>query len=158
MSAELITSWAEHDAALQKILLLAARTLRIFDDDLARLGLEERVNAEYLRRFLAADHRRHLRIALRDAEPLQRASPRLIKLLATYPQQMSVHECPLHLAAPSGSLCIADERHALVRFGKDHPRGKLIIDSSAECAPYANQFEAIIGEGGESISATTLGL
>lgn len=158
MSAELITNWAEHDAALKEILLLAAKTLLIFDADLAKLGLESRENAENLHRFLAADRRRRVRFALRNAEPFRRTSPRLMRLLATYPQQMSVLECPPQLAAACASLCLADDRHALVRFDKDHARGKLVIDSAAECAPYANQFAAIVDQGGEPVSATALGL
>lgn len=158
MTSELITDWAAHDAALHRILLLATISLHVFDEDLQKLKLETRDNADCLHRFLAADRKNRLRIALSNPEPLRRQSPRLIKLLATYPQQMSVLQCPSHLTPANGSLCLADARHALVRANKDHARGRMIIDSAAECSPYENQFAAIIDEGGEPISATTLGL
>ena len=158
MRSELITSWTEHDVAVQKVLLLASKTLRIFDDDLSKLKLESRENAESLQRFLTASQNNRLCIVLKNAEPLRRDSPRLMKLLKSYPQQMSVVECPPHLASFNSSLCLADERNALVRIHQDHARARIIIDSAQECAPYAQQFEAIRAEGGEPISTTTLGL
>jgi hypothetical protein len=158
MSTELMTSWSEHESALQRILPLASQTLCIFDEDLARLKLERSDNAELLRGFVAAGGQRSVRIVLRNAEPFRRASPRLMKLLATYPQYLTVIECPPHIAALADSLFIVDDRHALVRFSKDYPRAKVIIDDAAECAPYVHRFAEIIDEGGEQISATVLGL
>jgi hypothetical protein len=55
-------------------------------------------------------------------------------------------------------LFIADDRHALIRFHKDNERAKVIIDNAKECQPYIYRFEEIFNEGGEQISATTLGL
>ena len=158
MSSELITTWAEHDGALQKVLLLAARTLRIFDGDLSKFKLENHENTESLQRFLAARQGNSLCIVLKDVEPLRRHSPRLMKLLADYPQRMSVIECAAHLAPLNNSLCLADDRHALVRIHQDHARARLIVDSARDCTPYVQQFETILSEGGEPISATTLGL
>ena len=158
MSAELITSWTEHDRSLQRILLLASQSFLVFDADLARLKLERSDNAELLRGFLAAGAQHSLQIVLRNAEPLRRGSPRLMKLLATYPQNMTIIECPPHLAGLDDSLFIADNRHALVRFSKDYPRARMIIDDATECAPYVHRFAEIINEGGEQICATTLGL
>ena len=158
MSSELITSWAEHDVALQKLLLLASNTLRIFDDDLVKLKLENRENADSVQRFLAASQSNRVWIVLKNADPLRCQSPRLMRLLKNYPQQMSVVEGPPHLASFNNSLCLADDRNALVRIHRDHARARIIIDSAPECTPYVQQFEAIHGEGGEPISATTLGL
>ena len=158
MSTEVITSWTEHDSSLQRILLLASRTLRIFDEDLGRLKLERSDNAELLRGFLAAGGQRSAQMVVRNAEPLRRLSPRLMRLLATFPQCLTVVECPPHLALLADSLFIVDDRHALVRFSKDYPRAKAIIDDVAECAPHVTRFTEIVNEGGEQVGATTLGL
>lgn len=158
MSSELITSWSEHDVALQKVLLLASRTLRIFDEDLSKFKLENRENSDSLQRFLAARQGNSLCIVLKDVEPLRRRCPRLMKLLENYPQRMSVIECAPHLAAVNSSLCLADDRHALVRIHQDHARARLIVDGARDCTLYLQQFETILDEGGEPISATTLGL
>lgn len=158
MSSQLITTWTEHDAALSELLRLAEKTLRFFDDDLSRFRLESRQNALCLERFLAAEQGHQLCIVLKDAAPLRRQSPRLMKLLENYSQQMSVIECPPHLASVANSLCLADERHALVRIDRDRARARLIIDNAPDCQPYLQRYAAILDEGGEPVSATTLGL
>lgn len=158
MTSELITTWTEHDSALEKILLLASKTLRVFDEDLSKLKLERSVNAELLHRFLSADRQRSLQIVLRNAEPFRRNSPRLMALLTDYSQSMTIIQCPPHLASLNDSLCIADDQHALIRFHSDSARARVLIDSAEECTPYVHRFEEILQEGGEQLSATTLGL
>lgn len=158
MNSELILSWGEHDQSLRKILELATQSLRIFDEDLSKLKLERTDNAELLRRFLGTDRQHILRIAVRNAEPFRRDSPRLMSLLTLFPQNMIVHACPAHLASLSDSLVIADDRHGLVRFHKDGARSKTIIDDAEQCKPYVNRFEDILKEGGEQICASILGL
>lgn len=158
MNPELITSWADHDCGLQKVLLLATRSIRIFDADLARLGLERQENAFFLRRFLTAAPQNTLQIVLRNVEPLRRTSPRLFKLLEDFPQTMQVRECAPQLAALTDAMLLADERHALIRFHEDHARSRAIVDNSDACRPYLLRFEEILREGGMPISATTLGL
>jgi len=158
MNTELITYWAEHDSSLQKLLALASHTLRIFDEDLSKLKLENADNAETLHRFLAASDGNNLYIVLKNAEPVRRNCPRLMKLLAAYPQRMTIVECPEHLASLGDSLFIVDDCHALIRFSKDFARAKAIIDNTDECSPYLHRFEEIVKEGGEQVCATTLGL
>lgn len=158
MNSELIMNWGEHEQSLRKILELATRSLRIFDEDLSKLKLEHPENAELLRGFLGTDRRHILHIVVRNAEPLRRGSPRLMSLLALFPQNMIVHACPPHLASLSDSLVIADDRHALIRFHKDSARSRAIIDDAEQCTPYVHRFEDILNEGGEQVCATTLGL
>lgn len=158
MNSELITTWAEHDSSLVKILELAMQTLCIFDSDLSKLRLERPANAELLRRFLSSDRQHRLHIALKNAEPLRRDSPRLMKLLALYAQNMTIIECPPHLSSLNDSMCIADEKHALVRFHTDSARARTIFDNIEECVPYVQRFEDILKEGGEQVCASTLGL
>lgn len=158
MSSELITTWTEHHCALQKVLLLASKTLRIFDDDLSKFKLESRENSEILQHFLTAKQENSLCIVLKNSRPVRCQSPRLMALLRNHPHQMSIVECPLHLASANNSLCLADDRHALVRIHHDQARARLVIDSAPDCSIYLQQFEAIADEGGEPISVTTLGL
>jgi len=158
MGSELTTSWSQYDASLSEILPRAAQTVRIFDEDLVKLKLERSDNVEVLRSFLGSSAQNRLQIIIRDAGPLRRNSPRLMKLLADYSDKMAVTRCPEHLISLSDSLVICDDCHALVRFHEDHARAKLIVDSAADCAPYVRRFEDLLSEGGEPISATTLGL
>ena len=158
MNTQLITSWSEHDSFLQNVLILASKTLRIFDQDLSKLKLERPDSADSLRRFLSTDRQNLLWIVVKDAEPARRDNPRLMKLLSTYPKNMTLVECPSHLSSLSDSMLIADDRHALIRFHADHARSKAIIDNAEECLPYSLRFKEIAKEGGEQVFATPLGL
>ena len=158
MSSELITSWGEHDAALNKILALATNSLWIFDEDLSRLKLGRSDTIELLRQFLDNGRENGLRILLQNTEALRRDHPRLMELLASRPQNMTIIECPPQLADLKDSMVIADDQHALIRIHKDHARSRVILDSAKDCAPYVKRFEEILNEGGEPIGATTLGL
>lgn len=158
MGTELTTSWSQYATSLSALLPRAAQSVRIFDKDLVQLNLERLDNAEVLRRFLGSSAKNRLQIVLRDAGPLRRNSPRLLKLLSDYFDQMSVIECPEHLRSLSDALVIGDACDALVRFHEDHARAKLIIDSAVDCAPYVRRFEDLLSEGGDPVSATTLGL
>ena len=55
-------------------------------------------------------------------------------------------------------MFIVDGQHALIRFHQDNVRSKRLDDDSNECQPYSQRFAEILREGGEQISATTLGL
>ena len=65
---------------------------------------------------------------------------------------------PDHLAQLRDAMIIVDDTHALVRFDRDQPRGKLLIDEPDEVAPYRRRFDEIWSEGGHPVSLTTLGL
>ena len=158
MTPELITNWTDHDSHLQKVLLLATRTLRIFDEDLSRLGLEKPENAYFLRRFLTNDRHNRLTVVVRNADPFRRNSPRLMRLLGDFPDAMTFCECAPQLVTLNDAMILADGSHALIRFHKDHVRSKAIIDNADECRPYVLRFEEILKEGGTPVTTTTLGL
>jgi hypothetical protein len=158
MNQELLSHWSGYRRAARKILLSATRSIRIFDPDLTRLGLEDRENALSLRRFLTAAPGNTLRIVLRNAEPFRNDSPRLFQLLADFSHAMTVWECAPQLLKLTDALFLADDRHALMRIHEDHARSRLIIDDAKACQPYLTRFAGILEEGGTPISATTLGL
>ena len=158
MSSELITTWSEHDSALEKVLARATRTLRIFDADLTKLRLERPEQIAILGNFLSADIKNQIHAIIRNAEPLRRNRPRLMKRLALHPQHVLVFEAPEQIAKLSDSMLISDEQYALIRFHQDNVRSKIILDNADECLPYINRFEEIVREGGNQVSATVLGL
>jgi len=158
MNAKLITSWTEHDEAVKNILEMAIRKICIFDEDLAKLKLEEKGNAELLQRFLATNRKNSLQIVLKNTDPLQRNSPRLMALLRQYTPAMQVVECSPGLENLNDSLFIADDCHALIRFHKDNVRCKSVIDDARECTPYVKRFEEILKAGEATVGITTLGL
>jgi hypothetical protein len=158
MPANLTTTWAEYDSAVQNILALSSRSLCIFDENLIALKLERADRLALLRQFLSTDPANTVHIALRNAEPLRRHCPRLMQLLAAHAHNLSIIECPPHLATLGDSLIIADQQHAVIRFHNDHARAKAILNDREACAPYLQRYDQILEEGGTPVSATTLGL
>lgn len=163
MSSRLITTWSAYDSAVQDILDLAPDTLQIFDQDLSTLKLERPERSAALRRLLSLRHddtrwSRRLTIVVQKPDFVRQYSPQLMTLLSRHAPTLTIIHAPAHLATLSDSLLIADGRHALLRFHHDHARSRLIIDDSGECAPLQQRFDEIVGEGGEALSASTLGL
>lgn len=159
MTSKLLTPWSEYDAATQEILDRSTVTLEIFDGDLSSLKLESLSKVAALRALLDS-HRSpgRLTIVVRKADFVRQYSPRLLNLLSTYAPALTISESPPHLGTLAESLLIADGRHALVRFHRDQPRSRLIVDDQSECAPVVQRFNEIVAAGVQPLSPTTLGL
>ena len=158
MTRELITSWGDYRIALDRLLAIAGRKICIYDEDLGQLQLESPTRIEALKRFLGANPAGHLRIALRNAETFQTRQPLLMKLLATWGHVFQACQTPPNIAHLRDSLILVDDKFGLIRFERDLPRSKLLIDEADELRPYAARFEDIWNEGGDPVNTTTLGL
>lgn len=154
----MITSWSEHDLALDTVFGLAERSIRIFDADLSLLKLELPERIEKLRGFLTSGISHTLQIVVRNPDVLFRNNPRLIQLLTYHSHNMGIFSTPEHLANLNDNMLIADGRHALIRFHADHVRSKIIVNNPAECQPYEVRLNDIINEGCTPIGASPLGL
>jgi len=158
MARELITSWADYQMALDRLLAIACHKISIYDEDLVTLKLESTLRLLHIKRILQTGRENTLQIAVRNANPVRQKHPLLLTQLMTFGHCASAHETPEQIAHLRDSMIIADDKHALVRFDRDMPRGKLLIDEIDEVRPYLSRFKEIWSEGGEIISNTTLGL
>jgi len=158
MSRELITSWSDYQNAIDRLLCIAQRSIRIYDRDLVIFQLDTLERIELLKRFLQNSDRDALHIVVRDAEPLRHRHPRLTSLLTTYTHLVAAQQTPDQLSHLRDSMLLIDGRHALIRFDQEQPRSKLLIDEPDEMRPYQNRFAEIWAEGGESATGSTLGL
>jgi len=158
MARELIISWHDYQSAVDRLLALATEKLCIFDDDLLLIKPDAPARHAQVQRLLHAGHRESLQIALRHGNTLSRDTPGLLKLLSTYGHIAAARQTPEHLAHLRDCMMLVDDRHGLIRFDRDQARSKLLIDEPDEIGTYARRFSEIWNEGGEQISATTLGL
>jgi hypothetical protein len=158
MSRELFTSWADYQSAIDHLLSLAAKRIWIYDEDLGMLHLETAERIEMLKRPLASTRQDCLRIALRNTAPLQQRQPLVQRLLAMHSHNSAAQQTPEQLNHLRDSMILVDDVHALIRFDRDQPRSKLLIDEPEEVMPYRRRFEEIWAEGGIPVSTTTLGL
>ena len=158
MTTTLITDWSAYEQAFAEIVGQATQRIDVFDQDLARLPFERAAHADHLRRFLSQEASTCLRMVLRNTDLFRRNSPRLMQLLSQHAHRMSVVQCPEQLASMSDSMVLVDNRHGLIRFHQDNVRSKRIDDDPEACQIYALRFSEILKEGGELVTATTLGL
>jgi hypothetical protein len=158
MVRELITSWADYQTAVDRLLAIACQTICIYDEDLASLKLETPSRLVSIKRLLQAGHDDALRIAVRNATPIRQQHPKLQQLLTAYSHLAEARETPAQLAHLRDSMLIVDDKYALIRFERDLPRSKLLIDEADELRPYLTRFREIWSEGGEEVTTSTLGL
>ncbi|MFZ2269024.1 MAG: hypothetical protein WAV95_15720 [Azonexus sp.] len=158
MARELITSWGDYQTAFDRLLAIADRKICIYDEDLGHLRLDSTPRLAALKRVLGDQPAGQIRLALRNADPLRRQQPLLLNLLTNYSHCLTICQTPPHLAHLRDSMILVDDRYGLIRFERDLPRSKLLIDEVDELKPYFARFEEIWNDGGEAVSSTTLGL
>lgn len=158
MARELLTSWGEFQAAIDRLLAIAEREIQIHDGDLSRLKLDTSQRLEHLKRLLHPQRQDRIRIALQETALVQCSNPRMMRLLTDYSSGMTIQETPEHLHQLRDTLMLVDGRHGLVLFERSQPRSKLLIDEPEEIEPYRRRFSEIWQEGGTPLTATSLGL
>ena len=158
MTRELITSWTDFQAALDRLLAIASHKIWIYDEDLCSLKLESTSRMQQIQRVLQGGHNDVLRIAVRNAKPIRQQHPLLVNLLSTCAHLAKVQETAPQLAHLRDSMILVDDKHALVRFEQDLPRSNLLIDETDEVRSSLTRFNEIWSEGGDSVSSITLGL
>ena len=158
MSRELITSWGDYQTAIDRLLSIARQKIRAYDEDLAQFKLESASRMAKLWEIIQGRQPDCLLIIVRNAEPLRQHHPILMKLLADFGHLAHARQSPDHLAHLRDSMLLIDDTHALIRFERDLPRSKLLIDEPDELRPYCKRFAELSGEGGDLIIATPLGL
>jgi hypothetical protein len=142
-TAELFDSEAGFRAAIDLTLAAARREVRIFDQDLVRLGIDDAAHVALLGRFLAAGSHRRLRIVLHDMAPLEKRSPRLLALIRQHHHAIEIRTTPDHLRQLTDCWVLADQDHGAIRFHADHPRGKRITAWPAEIGPWWQRFDEL---------------
>jgi len=157
MTSQLLTSQGELDAAVDRLLELAIGTLDVFDHDLSALSLDRTSRIAGLQRILG-ERAHRVRIVVQDGSRLSARAPRLMRLLETHAHHFALLQAPDSLSELRDTMLIADGRHALVRFHRDQPRGKLIEDDANEVHAYAMRFTEVVNEGGYPLSPRVAGL
>lgn len=157
MPRTLLTSQADHDAAFDRLLVLTTRQLDIFDRDLSRLKLEQPTRLKALKRLLTRPGSR-LRIVVQDGRAVPANHPQLMRLLDSHSNHFELIAANEKLADLADSIIVADNTHALIRFHRDQPRGKLLENEEEEVKPYEQRFQSILDEGGTPISPRVAGL
>ena len=152
------TARSDIPAALDRLMGMAQRTLRVFDYDLADCGYERPVRIELLRQFLRGSRHRRLLIVVHDTRYLTTRSPRLFDLWRQFPEAIEIR-CTLPEAkSASDAFVLADDRAYWHRHHRDHPAADLATDDSATLRGLLLRFDQLWEASEPSVGPTLLGL
>ncbi len=154
--AELATI-AEQTAAIDKLIALARHHIQVFDQDLSQTGWNDAARTERLAAFLREVRGRRLDIIVHDTRYLERACPRLLKLLGAY-GNMAILQTGAEGKVATDPLLIVDGQHYLHRFHFEQPRAALGILQPEQTQPLVARFGEIWATGEPGVNATVLGL
>jgi hypothetical protein len=151
-------SVAEQFAAIDELIGLAQRRIRVFDQDLSYTGWNLAARADRLAQFLREARGRRLDIIVHDTHYIESACPRLLGLLRTYSFAVTIYRTGTEARLATDPLIIVDDRHYLHRFHFEQSRAAMGINQPDQTRPLAARFEEIWATGEPGVNATVLGL
>ena len=154
----LITTRKEYLDAVEGLLGMVKRELRVFDPDLSELGFNGENRIAALRRILAGGRMHRVYIALHDVEHVTTHCPRLIELLLIYPAALFIFRTGGEAARAQDRFVLADESHVVRRPVATQPRGAVLLDDMHEGHAMRLRFDEIWESSTPAVSATKVGL
>ena len=149
---------AESQAAIDEVIAVAQRTIRIFDTTLGNRGFNSPGRAERLREFVVAGRAHRILIALHEPSGLERDCPRLLTLLRQFPMSIEIHRTLGQARDAMDPFIIADDHSVWHQLHFEQPRAIVAIHSPHDTLPLVQRFEEIWELTEPAVSATTLGL
>jgi len=153
-----LTSVAAQTAAIDELIALAHRRIRVFDQDLSQTGWNLPARIDRLGAFLRGARGRRFDVIVHDTHYLESACPRLLRLLRGYSSAMTIYRTGTEAKLATDSLLIVDDRHHLRRFHFQQRRATMGIDQPEQTQSLATRFDEIWATGEPGINATVLGL
>ncbi len=154
----LLSTRKEYLDALERIVALARRELRIFDADFFHLKIDTPRMHELLREFLLRERDNRLYIAVHDTEYIRNYCPRLLDLLRQFSERMFIHQTQDDAARAQDCFVLADQLHFVRRPVQAQPRAVLRLNDEAESHSIYLRFSEIWDSSIPAIAATTSGL
>jgi hypothetical protein len=149
---------AEWHQAVERLLELPGRELRIFDPDLRALSLNSAERVARLEKFLQTSRTRRIYFAAHDTEHLARRCPRMMGLLARYAHAIQVNRTHDEIRHIQDSFLVLDAQHYVRRPVADFYRGALGLNDDAEALAMRSRFLEIWAASFPGVSSTTAGL
>jgi hypothetical protein len=154
----LLATKREYLAGFERLLGLVRRELRIFDPELAELGLNSPQKVALLRDFLERSRTHKLYIAVHDTGFITRHCPRVLALLGSFPHQMFVRQTEGEALKAQDCFALADDSHLVRRSVARQPRGVLVLHDPKDCGSIRDRFEEIWESSMPTVSPSTTGL
>ena len=155
---ELLVTVSAQVAARDEIIALARHSIRVFDNDMSEMGWNSAARAELLSAFLRRTRTSKLEIIVHETRWLESSSPRLLALLKSFGDRMTIYRTGPEARGASDPLVLVDGRHFLHRFHIEQPRATLAIESPHLAGPLINRFDEIWATGEPGLTGTVLGI
>ena len=149
---------ADSLAAIEEVVAVAQRTLRIFDVSLSNRGFNSPALADSLRRLLVAGRSHRILIALHETTLLERENPRLLVLLRQFPMSIEIHRTVSQARSANDPFVVADDHSVWHQQHHEQLRAIVALHSPADAMPILQRFDEIWDFSEPAVSATTLGL
>jgi hypothetical protein len=153
-----ISGIAESLAAIDEVISVAERAIRIFDVSLSNRGFNSPALAEKLRHFLVAGRSHRIFIALHETELLERENPRLLTLLRQFPLSIEIHRTLAQARNANDPFVVADDHSVWHLHHREQPRAIVALHSPADAIPIMQRFDEIWNLSEPAVWATTTGL
>jgi len=155
---ELLLTASAQVAALDEIIGLARHSIRVFDHDMSEMGWNSAARADQLSAFLRRARTSKIEIIVHETRWLESSSPRLLALLKSFGDRMTIYRTGPEARGASDPLVLIDGRHFLHRFHIEQPRATLAIESPHLAGPLINRFDEIWATGEPGLTGTVLGI
>jgi hypothetical protein len=149
---------AELQAAIDRLLGLPGRELRIFDPDLAVLRLNSPERIEKLRAFLAASRTHRLYVVVHEPGHVARFCPRMMTLLSLYNHAIQINRTGEEIRELQDSFMVLDKDHYVRRPVARFFRGAAGVNDETEALVMRSRFQEIWNASVPAVSSTTSGL
>jgi len=155
---ETLDSIAAQVAAIEELVSLAQRSIRVFDIDLSAMGWNSALRIEGLGRFLRGSRRASIEIIVHDTRYLERSCARLRNLQRLYTASIAIFQTGPGARGAMDPMVIVDARHYLHRFHAERPRAALGIEQPQATRALSLRFDEIWATREGELPGTTLGL
>lgn len=154
----LLSTRSEYLEAMERLLGLAQKELRIFDADFSELKIDAPRTNELLRVFLLRGRENRLYIAVHGTDYIRRYCPRLLQLLQQFSDRVFIHQTQGDAARAQDCFVLADRLHCVRRPVQAQARAALRFNDEHESQGLLLRFTEIWDSSVPAVSATTSGL
>ena len=147
----------EYEVVIDSLIPQTQRVIRIFDRSLSH-SYNSPQRFELLRQFLLAARPNRLLIVLHEADKLDRACPRMLRLLQQFSYAVSIRETLRPAKHVYDPFVIFDASHYVHRFHYDHLRAAQGINDVTGAQLLIDRFEEIREASAPAVSANVSGL
>jgi hypothetical protein len=140
---ERLETIAAQVAALDDLVRLARRTIRVFDIDLSEMGWNDVARADALLAFLRRSPQVRLEIIVHDTRFFEGYCARLQNLCRLYGHSITLCNTGPEAKSARDPLTIVDARHFLHRFDAEQPRAAFGIEQPRAVVPLIHRLDEI---------------